>query len=122
MSYAEESLSGYREALKSLINFGNNVRDVASDLAEAKDGLPLVVVINELDRRRPSYADELLETAKHIFAADHVVFVVAVNRSDSLLLARYRQMIEQPRQHERRRTEDERHASEVYRLVELFSG
>ena len=42
----------------------------------------LVIVIDELDRCRPSYAVELLEAAKHIFAVDHVVFVLAVNRSE----------------------------------------
>ena len=39
-------------------------------------------MIDELDRCRPTYAIELLETAKHIFGVDHVVFVLAVNRSE----------------------------------------
>ena len=39
-----------------------------------------MVVIDELDRCRPSYAAELLEIAKHLFAVDQVVFVLAVNR------------------------------------------
>ena len=42
----------------------------------------MVVFIDELDRCRPSYAIELLETGKHIFAVNHVVFVIAVNRSE----------------------------------------
>lgn len=37
-------------------------------------------MIDELDRCRPSYAVELLEIAKHIFAADRIVFVLAINR------------------------------------------
>ena len=81
-SYAEERLSGYRDAQTALKDFHNALREVASDLAESKDGSPLVIVIDELDRCRPSYAVELLEAAKHIFAADHVVFVLAVNRSE----------------------------------------
>ncbi len=47
----------------------------------SKDGKPLVVVIDELDRCRPSYAVELLEVAKHFFSVDHVVFVLALDRS-----------------------------------------
>ena len=39
------------------------------------------MIIDELDRCRPSYAVELLEVAKHVFAVDHIVFVLAVNRS-----------------------------------------
>ena len=31
---------------------------------------------------RPSYAVELLEVAKHLFAVDHIVFVLAINRSE----------------------------------------
>ena len=42
---------------------------------------PLMVVIDELDRCRPSYAVSLIEVAKHIFGADHIIFVLAVNRT-----------------------------------------
>ena len=38
-------------------------------------------MIDELDRCRPSYAVELLEVAKHLFSVDHIVFVLAINRS-----------------------------------------
>ena len=79
---AEERLSGFRDAQESINNFSHTLEDVARDLAESKGCLPLVIVIDELDRCRPSYAVELLEAAKHIFAVDHVVFVLAVNRSE----------------------------------------
>ena len=52
---------------------------MARALSEANENLPLIVAIDELDRCRPSYAIELLEVAKHLFAVDHVVFVLAVN-------------------------------------------
>ena len=47
-----------------------------------REGRPLVVMIDELDRCRPSYAVELLEVAKHLFSVDQIVFVLAVNRSE----------------------------------------
>ena len=53
---------------------------MASSLAQSTDH-PLMVVIDELDRCRPSYAVALIEVAKHLFDADHVVFVLAVNRT-----------------------------------------
>ena len=37
-------------------------------------------MIDELDRCRPSYAVELLETAKHLFDVDRIIFVLALNR------------------------------------------
>ena len=35
--------------------------------------------MDKLDGCRPSYAVELLEVAKHIFAVDHIVFVLVIN-------------------------------------------
>ena len=78
---AEERLSTYRKAKGSLDDFKAALGDMATALAEARDGLPLIVMIDELDRCRPSYAVELLEVAKHLFAVDGIVFVLAVNRA-----------------------------------------
>ncbi|MFT6788963.1 MAG: hypothetical protein ACJAVX_002329 [Pseudoalteromonas rhizosphaerae] len=41
--------------------------------------LPIFVFIDELDRCRPSYAVEMLETIKHIFDVKGIVFVVATD-------------------------------------------
>lgn len=41
--------------------------------------LPAFIFIDELDRCRPSYAVEMLETIKHIFDISGVVFVVATD-------------------------------------------
>ena len=81
-SYAQEKLVSYQGARKSVQNFRTVLQDMASTLATANQGQPLVVVIDELDRCRPSYAVELLEVAKHLFRVDHIVFVLAVNRSE----------------------------------------
>lgn len=45
----------------------------------AKKG-PLVFIIDELDRCRPTYAIELLERIKHVFSIDKVVFVFGIDR------------------------------------------
>ena len=37
------------------------------------------MIIDELDRCRPTYAIELLETAKHLFSVDNIVFVLGIN-------------------------------------------
>ena len=81
-SYAEGRLSEYKEAQKSVKAFRRVLQDMAMTLAQSKENRPLIVVIDELDRCRPSYAVELLEVAKHLFAVDHIVFVLAVNRSE----------------------------------------
>ena len=81
-SLAEEKLSGYMQAQQSISEFKSELQRLASALWESTGHKPLVVLIDELDRCRPSYAIELLETGKHIFSADRVVFVIAVNRSE----------------------------------------
>ena len=43
---------------------------------------PLVFIIDELDRCRPTFAIELLERVKHIFDVPHMVFVFGLNRDE----------------------------------------
>ncbi len=81
-SYAEERVSSYRKEQESVQAFRSTLQDMAATLSKSSDGRPLVVVIDELDRCRPSYAIELLEVAKHLFTVDHIVFALAVNRAE----------------------------------------
>jgi hypothetical protein len=70
----------YVEAKSLLSEFRTALQEQASALAAEHNGLPLVVLIDELDRCRPTYAIELLETAKHLFSADRIVFVLCLDR------------------------------------------
>ncbi|MEI9421503.1 P-loop NTPase fold protein [Mesorhizobium sp. Cs1299R1N1] len=56
----------------------NAVAAIGSDRA-----LPFYVIVDELDRCRPSYAIALLERVKHLFGAPNIAFVFATN-SDQL--------------------------------------
>ena len=82
----EERLSKHQQAQAVIGEFKEKLEDMAralddrTDQADTSGHKPLVVMIDELDRCRPSYAVELLETAKHLFAVDRIVFVLAVNR------------------------------------------
>ncbi|MFM4702330.1 P-loop NTPase fold protein [Aeromonas bivalvium] len=51
----------------------------AVGLSERKLDYPAFILIDELDRCRPSYAVEMLETIKHIFDIPGVVFVLATD-------------------------------------------
>lgn len=79
-SYVEERLSGNLKARKSVAEFRCVLQDMAAALSEVNGNRPLMVVIDELDRCRPSYAIELLEVAKHLFSVDRIIFVLAINR------------------------------------------
>lgn len=65
------------EAIKSIrIELGNLAEVIQKNYSKQ---LPVVVLIDELDRCRPSYAIEMLEVIKHFFTTKHFVFVVATD-------------------------------------------
>ena len=50
-----------------------------SRLTEEKDK-PLVIIVDELDRCKPTFAVELIEVIKHLFSVPKVVFVLAMHK------------------------------------------
>ena len=70
----------YLEAKQALLSFRNVLEQNAYALTARSAGHPLIVLVDELDRCKPTYAVELLETAKHIFSTDHIVFVLCLDR------------------------------------------
>ena len=73
----ETDTNDYLETKHAIESFKEALEKLVQGLEK-----PLVIMIDELDRCRPSYAVELLEVAKHLFAVDNVVFVLAVNRAE----------------------------------------
>ena len=73
----ETDTNDYQETKEAIASFKEALDKLAQGLKK-----PLVIMIDELDRCRPSYAVALLEVAKHFFAVDNVVFVLAVNRAE----------------------------------------
>ena len=80
-SYADDRLRKHQETKDAVKEFQAKLGDMAATLSNSNGGRPLVIIIDELDRCRPSYAIELLEVAKHLFSVDHVAFVLGINRS-----------------------------------------
>ena len=65
--------------LNSAKNFKSDLEKTAEKLASQAEGFPLFIMVDELDRCRPSYAIELLERIKHLFNVPHVVFLLAID-------------------------------------------
>lgn len=80
-SSVEKRKSVYQEAKISFELFKDTLAETANLLSESNDDKPLIIMIDELDRCRPTYAVELLEITKHLFAVDRLIFVMAVNCS-----------------------------------------
>ncbi len=53
-----------------------------SSAARTWSDRPIVVMVDELDRCSPEYSVEMLQLLEHVFCAEHVVFVVAVNLAE----------------------------------------
>ena len=66
---------------KSLTSFKEKLAKLVEAIAGTDQNRPLVIMIDELDRCRPSYAIEMLEVTKHLFSVDNIVFALGVNRS-----------------------------------------
>ena len=77
--FTESRVSGYAKTKEAIFGFRDALGRAAAAVSESSEERPLIVIIDELDRCRPTYAVELLETAKHLFSVDHVVFVLAIN-------------------------------------------
>jgi hypothetical protein len=80
-SFAKEQLEKYEKSKKTLKAFRDVLRDLAKSLSnETETEKPLVFIIDELDRCRPSFAIEVLEKAKHFFNVENIVFVLAADK------------------------------------------
>ena len=87
LELAEENKSG-QGPLKSYLSQRATKDDLKKRLSEMstevreKTGHPMVFIIDELDRCRPTFAIELLERVKHIFDVHDLVFVFGINREE----------------------------------------
>lgn len=70
----------YSDKITAINNIRNELSKLAEELQTNDDTkLPIVVLIDELDRCRPTYAINMLEVIKHFFNTRYFVFVVATD-------------------------------------------
>ena len=78
--------TGAGKTMDEYLQIKENVNEIRERLAilvrktRKKTGLPLVVVVDELDRCRPTFAIQLLERIKHVVNVPGVVFVFGINQ------------------------------------------
>lgn len=77
---AQNLIKDHEAKNKSIEVIKSKLADWVSKFEKQEDkSLPIFIFIDELDRCRPSYAVEMLETIKHIFDVKGIVFVVATD-------------------------------------------
>lgn len=70
------------EQITAIENIRGQLSYLAEDLQNHYNvNIPVVVLVDELDRCRPSYAIEMLEVIKHFFTTKNFVFIVATDTS-----------------------------------------
>ena len=74
-------LQEYSNQRKTKDSLKNKLTQLSVAVAKETER-PLVFIIDELDRCRPTFAIELLERIKHIFDVPGLVFVFGVNRAE----------------------------------------
>ena len=76
-----EKLDDYQQKRAAKDDLREALGRLASEVRE-ETGQPLVFIIDELDRCRPTFAIELLERVKHIFDVPNIVFAFGINREE----------------------------------------
>ena len=75
---AELAIKEYQTTKNAIGHFRENLRLLVEGLeGETSFKAPLFILIDELDRCKPSYSIQLLETIKHLFNVEGVYFIVA---------------------------------------------
>ena len=74
-----KTVDEYLGARQSICTLKNLLKKLA-DKTKKETMKPLVIVVDELDRCRPTFAIELLERVKHIVGVQGIVFVFGINQ------------------------------------------
>ena len=78
---ARDLLRKYQDQVETKREVKEALAKLAESVVEAT-GRPLVFIIDELDRCRPTFAIELLERVKHIFDVPNMVFIFGINKAE----------------------------------------
>lgn len=79
----DRQVTEFRNARDAMLEMKRSLSAVVEAIRNSGDNLPIVIVVDELDRCRPSYAIKLLEEVKHLFDVHGIVFLFGVH-SDQL--------------------------------------
>lgn len=77
VEFLEEEIVAYTSKKKSLLEFRKELEEYVQLTSKDK---PLIFIIDELDRCRPSYSVEVLEQIKHMFSVPGIVFVLSIDK------------------------------------------
>ncbi len=78
-SIMEQRIANFREGQSAIRDMKASLKAVVDAIGEGERQPPIFILIDELDRCRPTYAIKLLEEIKHLFDVPGIVFIFAMN-------------------------------------------
>lgn len=78
IDYKESDIAKYLLERIEYIKYQNSLTQFAAEVSH--DNKPLVFIIDELDRCKPTYAIEILEKIKHLFCIPNIIFVISIDK------------------------------------------
>lgn len=78
-NFIEERLTSHTKDVELLKSFKILLSELPKTI-NSDSNKPLVIIIDELDRCKPTYAVEIIEKVKHLFSVKNVVFVLVMHR------------------------------------------
>lgn len=90
MNLADEVLQSDLSYSATMTQFKNKLKEL---IKKQNSDKPFIVIVDELDRCKPTYAIEFLEKLKHLFNIDNMIFILFINRDEleSIIKGRYGQ-------------------------------
>jgi len=79
IGHFEPQIRAFNDNKFLMLRMRNQLANIVHALAFTSFKTPIVVIIDELDRCRPTYAIKLLEEIKHLFDVSGVVFVLGLH-------------------------------------------
>lgn len=77
--FIEERISDHSKDIELIQSFRELLSELPSKLTSESEK-PLVVIIDELDRCKPTFAVEIIEKIKHLFSVKNIVFLLVMNK------------------------------------------
>jgi GTPase SAR1 family protein len=78
--FIEERLSSHAKDVSSIEAFKSVLSELPVQLKTGDKSKPLVIIIDELDRCKPTYALEVIEKIKHLFSIKNIIFILVMNK------------------------------------------
>ena len=79
-NFIEEQLNSHKEDTQELSSFKLLLEELPN-LITNNSNKPLVIIIDELDRCKPTYAVQIIEKIKHLFSVKNIVFLLVMHKS-----------------------------------------